>query len=281
MFERYTEKARRVIFFARYEASQYGIMSIETEHLLLGLMREDKALVWRFLRESGGVESIRREIESQITRGERLSTAIEIPVSAECKRILNKAAEEAECLGSKYVGTEHILLGILHEHNCLAARLLRERGLTLEWLREELARPSDDPQRKFENAAAEIVSLMQIAHVWGNGQAAKFATMFATDGQFVDSQGNLWIGPARIQEAARLVFAAPGWAKSIGKIEDVQFVGSKAVMATLGWESPAKQEKPNPGCVRMTVILTQKPDGWTIARVQVTGLQPTSRSAKV
>src|SRR5580692_11694952 len=143
MFERFTEKARRVIFFARYEASQYGIMSIETEHLLLGLLREDKSLIWKCLRENGRVESLRLEIESQITRGERLSTAIEIPISAECKRVLNKAAEEAERLGTKYVGTEHILLGILREHDCLAARLLCERGMTLERLREELARPSD------------------------------------------------------------------------------------------------------------------------------------------
>ena len=63
MFERYTEKARRVIFFARYEASQYGSPYIETEHLLLGLMREDKALANRFLRQQGSIESIRKEIE--------------------------------------------------------------------------------------------------------------------------------------------------------------------------------------------------------------------------
>ena len=64
MFERYTEKARRVIFFARYEASQYGSPYIETEHLLLGLMREDKALANRFLRSHGSIESIRKEIEA-------------------------------------------------------------------------------------------------------------------------------------------------------------------------------------------------------------------------
>jgi uncharacterized protein (TIGR02246 family) len=281
MFERFTEKARRVIFFARYEASQYGSMSIETEHLLLGLFREDHALARKFLSQKGGAQSLRDEIESQITRGERLSTAVEIPISAECKRILNKAAEEAERLGSKHIGPEHILLGILHEPDCLAARLLHERGLTRDWLREELARPSDDPQKKFEQTAQDIVSVMQIAHVWGQGQATEFARMFAADGQFVDPQGNLWIGPARIHEAARLVFAAPGWAKSIGKIEDVQFVGSKAALATLVWESSGKLEKPNPSCVRMTVILTQKLEGWSIVRVQATGLQPQSRSATV
>ena len=104
MFERYTEKARRVIFFARYEASQYGSPYIETEHLLLGLMREDKALANRFLRQQGSIESIRKEIEARITIRERISTSVEVPLSAECKRILNMAAEEAERLGHKHVG---------------------------------------------------------------------------------------------------------------------------------------------------------------------------------
>ena len=115
MFERYTEKARRVIFFARYEASQYGSPYIETEHLLLGLMREDKALANRFLRQQGSIESIRKEIEARITIRERISTSVEVPLSAECKRILNMSAEEAERLGHKHVGTEHLLLGILRE----------------------------------------------------------------------------------------------------------------------------------------------------------------------
>ena len=96
MFERYTEKARRVIFFARYEASQYGSPFIETEHLLLGLLREDKALANRFLRTHGSIESIRKEIESRITVRERISTSVEVPLSQECKRILTFAAEEAE-----------------------------------------------------------------------------------------------------------------------------------------------------------------------------------------
>src|ERR1700743_2900053 len=67
MFERYTEKARRVIFFARYEASQFGSPFIETEHLLLGLLREDKALTNRFLRSHAAVDSIRKQIEGHTT----------------------------------------------------------------------------------------------------------------------------------------------------------------------------------------------------------------------
>src|SRR6266700_1394327 len=77
MFERYTEKAQRVIFFARYEGSQFGSPYIETEHLLLGLLREDKALTFRFLRSHASVESIRKQIEGHITIREK-SFAAEI-----------------------------------------------------------------------------------------------------------------------------------------------------------------------------------------------------------
>jgi ATP-dependent Clp protease ATP-binding subunit ClpC len=76
MFERYTEKARRVIFFARYEASQYGSSSIESEHLLLGLMREDRA-------PGSHIESIRKEIEFHIKIRERISTSVEMRLSEE------------------------------------------------------------------------------------------------------------------------------------------------------------------------------------------------------
>ena len=95
MFERYTEKARRGIFFARYEASQFGSPYIETEHLLLGLLREDKAMTNRILRALGAVDSIRREIEKNTTVREKTSTSVDLPLSNEAKRVLAYAAEEA------------------------------------------------------------------------------------------------------------------------------------------------------------------------------------------
>src|SRR5437879_8973739 len=107
-------------------------------------MREDKALANRFLRQQGSIESIRKEIEARITIRERISTSVEVPLSAECKRILNMAAEEAERLGHKHVGTEHLLLGILREEKCFGSEILMERGLRLSTLREELARTSGE-----------------------------------------------------------------------------------------------------------------------------------------
>jgi ATP-dependent Clp protease ATP-binding subunit ClpC len=120
MFERYTEKARRVIFFARYEASQFGSPYIES------------------------VDSIRKQIEGHTTMREKGSTSVDLPLSNECKRVLAYAAEEAERLSHKHIGTEHLLLGLLREDKCFAAEILHERGLRLTAIREELARSTQE-----------------------------------------------------------------------------------------------------------------------------------------
>ena len=139
MFERYTERARRIIFFGRYEASQFGSPYIETEHLLLGLLREDKALANRFLRSNATVESIRKQIEGHTAPGEKVSTSVDLPLSHDCRRVLLYGAEEAERLNHKHIGTEHLLLGLLREEKCFAAKLLGEQGLTLDSVREQIA----------------------------------------------------------------------------------------------------------------------------------------------
>src|SRR6478736_556944 len=158
MFERYTERARRVIFFARYEASQFGSTTIETEHLLLGLIREDKNLTNRFLRNHSSIESIRKEIEGRTTIREKVSTSIDLPLSNECKRILAYAAEEAERLNHRHIGTEHLLLGILREEKCVAAEILHERGLRLNAIREELQRSVVDRQTLIKPKETPLLS---------------------------------------------------------------------------------------------------------------------------
>src|SRR5262249_19343873 len=111
MFERYTERARRVIFFARYEASQLGSMTIESEHLLLGLIREHTDLIHRFAPGAPSVHDISKEVTAHLTVREKVSTSIDMPLSNECKRILAYSAEEAERLAARLIGTEHLLLG--------------------------------------------------------------------------------------------------------------------------------------------------------------------------
>jgi len=163
MFERYTEKARRVIFFARYEASQFGSPYIETEHLLLGLLREDKALTNRFLRQHSSVESIRKQIEGHTTIREKVSTSVDLPLSNECKRVLAYAAEEAERLGHKHIGTEHLLLGLLREEKCFAAEILHERNLRLANVRDELARTTQEKAQPQQQRSRESSLLSEFS----------------------------------------------------------------------------------------------------------------------
>jgi ATP-dependent Clp protease ATP-binding subunit ClpC len=141
MFERYTEKARRVIFFSRYEASQFGASQIEAEHILLGLLREDKNLTARFFHRShANVELIRKEIENRTVMSDRISSQIDLPLSDGAKRALSFAAEESELLGNRHIGTEHLLLGLLREENSIAAEALYARGLRISDIRHDLAR---------------------------------------------------------------------------------------------------------------------------------------------
>src|ERR1039458_3995880 len=123
--------------------------------MLLGLLREDESLTFRFLRSHASVESIRKQLEGHITIREKLSTSVDLPLSNECKRVLDYAAEEAERLSHKHVGTEHLLWGLLREEKCFAAEILHERGLHLSTIREELARTSQEkahPQRQRESS---------------------------------------------------------------------------------------------------------------------------------
>jgi acetyltransferase-like isoleucine patch superfamily enzyme len=161
MFERYTEKARRVIFFARYEASQFGAPLIETEHLLLGLLREDKALTNRFLRSEASVESIRRQIEGHTRIRKKISTSVDLPISNECKRVLAFAAEEAERLKDNHIGSEHLFLGLLREGGCFAAEILGERGVRLDEVRKELARITEEKEQEKPAAQAVVRGPLQ------------------------------------------------------------------------------------------------------------------------
>ncbi|MGB8988997.1 MAG: Clp protease N-terminal domain-containing protein [Candidatus Sulfotelmatobacter sp.] len=126
MFERYTEKARRVIFFGRYEASQFGSPVIDTEHLLLGLLRENKAL-YRWLPKTD-LETIRKRVDENSSKLPPTSTAVDLPLSETAKQVLKYAAEEADRLAHRHIGTEHLFLGLLDEEGCFAAKLLLEGG---------------------------------------------------------------------------------------------------------------------------------------------------------
>src|SRR3982750_3676151 len=124
MFEKYNEKARRALFFARYEASKLGSRVIESEHILLGVLREGEEIIKEiFSRFNVKPEQIRREVEGDRLFVDRISSSAELPLSEESKKILAYAAHEAESMLHQYVGTEHLLIGILRVESSTAARI--------------------------------------------------------------------------------------------------------------------------------------------------------------
>src|SRR5687767_6204951 len=142
MFERYTERSRRVIFFARYEALQYGSPSISPEHILLGLMREDKTISARFLsfRTNLTVDAVRRDVEERIVLRERIPQSAELHLAPETKKILFYANEESRQLKNRNIGPEHLLLGLIREERSIAAEILLQYGIQAKDIRDDLAR---------------------------------------------------------------------------------------------------------------------------------------------
>jgi ATP-dependent Clp protease ATP-binding subunit ClpC len=154
MFEKYNEKARRALFFARYEASKLGSRVIESEHILLGILREGEETVAEvFRRFQVKPEEVRREIEGERVFVERISSTAELPLSEESKKILAYASHEAESMLHQSVGSEHLLIGLLRVEACVAMRILTQHGLDLYTVREEvlsIAREREASQQKKE-----------------------------------------------------------------------------------------------------------------------------------
>lgn len=141
MFERYTEKARRVIFYSREFASGLGANAIEPPHILMGLMREDQQLFKRLgNKELLQLDSIRERIRT--SAGTRGNPSVDMPLSVESKRVLQYAEKESEQLNHRNIGTEHLLLGLLREQT-IATEILTEHGLQLSSVRDELRKGSE------------------------------------------------------------------------------------------------------------------------------------------
>ena len=138
MFDRFTARARRVLFHARSEASQLGSRAIEPEHMLLGVLHEAHGLGSRILARTGDLNDIRSDIVGRVTSREKVPESDEIPFSDSCKGALEYAVEEADRLSHSHVGTEHLLLGLLHEGRSVAAEVLAARGVRIEAVREAI-----------------------------------------------------------------------------------------------------------------------------------------------
>ncbi len=149
MFERYTESARRVLFFSRYEATRLGSLTIGTEHVLLGVLRDGPRAIERFTRTEAAAETLRQSLASIAgPPRERASTEIEVPFSNDAKLALSRAALEADQLPHHFITPEHLVLGILVASAQGAARALADAGVEPDAIRAFLRSAPDDALKR-------------------------------------------------------------------------------------------------------------------------------------
>ncbi|MCC6906490.1 MAG: ATP-dependent Clp protease ATP-binding subunit [Phycisphaerales bacterium] len=139
MFERFTDRARKVMALANQEAQRFNHEYIGTEHILLGLVKEGSGVGANVLKNLGvDLRKVRLEVEKLVKSGPDIVTMGKLPQTPRAKKVIEFAIEEARNLNHNYVGTEHLLLGLLREHDGVAAQVLMNLGLKLEEVREEV-----------------------------------------------------------------------------------------------------------------------------------------------
>ncbi|MBL9032891.1 MAG: ATP-dependent Clp protease ATP-binding subunit [Phycisphaerae bacterium] len=139
MFERFTDRARKVMALANQEAQRFNHEYIGTEHILLGLVKEGSGVGANVLKNlEVDLRKVRLEVEKLVKAGPEMVTMGKLPQTPRAKKVIEYAIEEARNLNHNYVGTEHLLLGLLREHDGVAAQVLRNLGLKLEEVREEV-----------------------------------------------------------------------------------------------------------------------------------------------
>src|ERR1700748_3799642 len=139
MYERFTDRARKVMQLANQEAQRFNHEYVGTEHVLLGLIKEGSGVAANVLKNLDvDLRKIRNEVEKIVQAGPDMVTMGKLPQTPRAKKVIEYAIEEARNLNHNYVGTEHLLLGLLREQEGVAAQVLMNLGLKLEDVREEV-----------------------------------------------------------------------------------------------------------------------------------------------
>jgi ketosteroid isomerase-like protein len=290
MFERYTEKARRVVFYARYEASRYGSLRIETEHMLLGLLREDHTNINSLLPAPLSVEEVRIRVENEITIREPVSTSAEIPFTPLGKRVLNLAAREADNCGDHHIGTEHILLSLLRVEEGLAYQILRERELDLGKLEARVRQMSPQVSSAPRTAGFDLKTLLErlepfdgpepfLMHLRAS-QWEALRELIHENAVLVDADGKRWSGHAEIFPRLQQLLAAFITKNAKYQIEAANIGSTMFWVGTVLWDHIHLKPNTDPGRARMTLGFTRDSIRWTLSLLQITAVADPAATAK-
>src|ERR1700685_1302201 len=220
MFERFTDRARNVVVLAQQEARLLKHNYIGTEHILLGLVRESDGLAAKALEALGiGLDAVREQVEEIIGRGQK-SPSGHIPFTPRAKKVLELSLREALQFGHNYIGTEHILLGLIREGDGVAAQVLVRLGGDLSAVRQQVIRllrenPTTDELPRVAQARAAQAAQAQAA------QAAQAQTAQAQAARLAESAGEAGIA-SRAGGAVPMGLASPAESASLnGKLTEV------------------------------------------------------------
>ncbi|GBD96369.1 MAG TPA: ATP-dependent Clp protease ATP-binding subunit [Nitrospirae bacterium] len=176
MFEKFTERGRKVIIYAREEAEKRQNDYLGTEHLLLGLLREEESLPMLILKKMGlSADELRIEVERNLPTGSNILTFGDIPFTPRAKKVLELAVEEARLLGHSYIGSEHLLIGLIREDAGIAGKILRSLGANLLGVRQLAINLS---MRKVQSGAKE-----RKTHTPALDEFGRDITRFAREGR--------------------------------------------------------------------------------------------------
>ena len=173
MFDRFTDRAKKVMSFARQEAMKFNHEYIGTEHILLGLVQEGSGVAANVLKNmSIDLEKIRHEVEKIVKTGPSMVTMGQLPFTPRAKKVLELSLEEASQLSHNYIGTEHLLLGLIRENEGIAAQVLMNLGVKLDEVREEVLEfLGASESGEEEGEAAEPSSAGGSTSTSGNGKS--------------------------------------------------------------------------------------------------------------
>jgi Clp amino terminal domain, pathogenicity island component len=268
MYERFTQGARRVVFFAAFEARQYGSPWIETEHLLLGLLREGRSLEKWFPGESNVEPAIRGEIEKRITRREQIEESRETPLSQESKKVLVLAADTADQLGHHDIDLEHLLIAILRVETSVAAQILIARGLKAGPTLERFAK-SPPPRDLGDDKGSALPTLESFLSGLKSLDSENLISFFAKNAHVVDSSGKRW-NRDDIRKGFETLFAPYGKKNASYAIEATLADTGELFVANIRWNNALLASEQRTWMHRMSVVLVLGTNDWEILLVQMT-----------
>lgn len=216
MFDRFTDRAKKVMSFARQEAQKFNHEYIGTEHILLGLVQEGSGVAANVLKNMDvDLEKIRHEVEKIVKTGPSMVTMGQLPFTPRAKKVLELSMEEASALSHNYIGTEHLLLGLIKENEGIAAQVLMNLNVKLEEVREEVLEflgASDDPSEEEEGG--DPLGIGSSTQTGGKSKTPALDS-FGRDLTVLAKEGKLDPVIGRVDEIERVIRSSPAAPRTI------------------------------------------------------------------